>query len=158
MQITRTNSQNNDFITLVRELDAFLAVIDGDEHAFYAQFNQTAFLQQVVLAYENGTAIACGAMKPLDDRTVEMKRMYVRQDYRRRGMAARVLSELEEWAAELGYRQAVLETGIRQPEAIALYRREGYARIENYGQYAGVENSVCFAKQLGSHRHITSLP
>jgi putative acetyltransferase len=59
-----------------------------------------------------------------------------------------VLSELESWAAELGYPKCVLETGKRQPEAIALYEKQGYQRIPNYGQYIGVENSVCFEKVL----------
>jgi putative acetyltransferase len=59
-----------------------------------------------------------------------------------------VLAELEAWAAELGYPKCVLETGKRQPEAIALYEKQGYQRISNYGQYIGVENSVCFEKVL----------
>jgi hypothetical protein len=55
---------------------------------------------------------------------------------------------LEKWTAELSYGKCILETGIKQPEAIGLYKKSGYTVIPNYGQYAGIENSVCFEKQL----------
>ena len=63
-------------------------------------------------------------------------------------MASGVLAELEQWARELGMERCILETGLRQPEAIALYERNGYEPIPNYGPYAGVANSRCFAKVL----------
>jgi GNAT superfamily N-acetyltransferase len=74
--------------------------------------------------------------------------MYTRPDSRGKGIASLVLAELERWAGELSYERCMLETGKRQPEAIALYKRRGYGIIPNYGQYVGVENSVCFAKEL----------
>ena len=67
---------------------------------------------------------------------------------RGRGVAGSILAELEKWAFELGYSSCRLETGKRQPEAIALYMRKGYQIIPNYGQYAEVENSICFEKKL----------
>jgi putative acetyltransferase len=74
--------------------------------------------------------------------------MYVPPGYRKKGIATTILAELENWARELSCTRCVLETGKRQPEAIGLYKRNGYRLIPNYGQYAGVENSVCFGKEL----------
>ena len=74
--------------------------------------------------------------------------MYVLPESRNGGIATRVLSALEEWAGELSYARCILETGKKQPEAIALYKKNGYTPIPNYGQYANVENSVCFEKKI----------
>jgi putative acetyltransferase len=79
---------------------------------------------------------------------MELKRMFVLPENRNRGLATMIVTELETWASELSYRKCVLETGIRQPDAIALYKKNGYTLIPNWGQYVGVENSVCFEKIL----------
>lgn len=144
----RTNSENEDFGELVKLLDAELKVRDGEDHAFYAQFNKTASIRNVVVVYDNEVPVACGAIKAFDQNSVEVKRMYVVESRRRTGLAKGVLAELERWALELGYRRLVLETGKNQPEALQLYGNTGYHVIENYGQYKGVENSVCFRKTL----------
>lgn len=146
--LKRTDSDDPDFIALVRHLDAELAIRDGDEHAFYSQFNKIANLKNVVVAYQDERAVGCGAIKPLEENVMEVKRMFVFPEERGKGIAPRILSELERWASELGARACCLETGMKQPEAIALYTKSGYERIPNYGQYAGVENSVCFRKIL----------
>lgn len=148
LRLVRTDSGNPDFVALVRQLDAELAERDGADHGFYAQFNTIGALRQVVLAYAGDQPVACGAIKAFAPDTMEIKRMYTLPSCRGQGIAAQVLNELERWASELSCRKCVLETGIRQPEAIALYRRCGYQQIPNYGQYAGVENSVCFEKIL----------
>lgn len=145
----RTDSSHPDFIPLVGLLDADLAIRDGDDHAFYHQFNKVTNLRHAVVLYENGKPAGCGAFKPFDEKTVEIKRMYTLPKMRGRGIASQILLELEHWAKEVGYARCVLETGKKQPEAIALYLKNGYAAIPNYGQYAGVENSVCFEKKLG---------
>jgi len=148
IKIIRTNSDNPDFIELVKYLDAYLAEKDGSDHAYYAQFNKIARIKYVVLAYENGKPSACGAIKQYSPNTMEIKRMYTSPEGRGKGIATKVLTELESWAAELSYEKCVLETGKRQPEAIALYKKNGYKLIPNYGQYAGIENSLCFEKEL----------
>jgi len=150
MQILlHTDSTNPDFVALVRLLDAELAIRDGDDHDFYHQFNQIDAIKHVVLAVENGRPVACGAFKEFAPDTVEIKRMFTLPEARGRGIAARILAELEAWAAELSYKKCVLETGINQPEAIALYRKCAYRQIPNYGQYAGVDTSLCFEKRIG---------
>ena len=148
IRIHRTTSADPDFVALVRELDAELAARDGEEHGFYAQFNKIDRIRHALVAYEEGRPIGCGAIKELEAGVLEIKRMYVSPDQRRKGIAALILAELESWAGELSADRCVLETGKRQPEAIALYRRSGFRQIPNYGQYAGVENSVCFEKGL----------
>jgi GNAT superfamily N-acetyltransferase len=145
----RTDSTHPDFQALVRQLDRYLAEIDGDEHGFYAQYNTIATLGQVVVAYApDGQPVGCGAIKPIAPGCMEVKRMYVVPQARGRGVAGQVLAELERWSLELGCPTCVLETGRRQPEAIGLYEKHGYQRTANYGQYVGVANSVCFAKSL----------
>ncbi len=146
--LTRTDSDNPDFIQLVKHLDADLAERDGQEHAFYAQFNKIDKIKHVVVAYANNAPVGCGAIKEYTPTTMEVKRMYTAPPSRGQGVASQVLAELEAWAKELGYARCVLETGKKQPEAIALYHRAGYKIIPNYGQYAEIENSVCFEKAL----------
>jgi GNAT superfamily N-acetyltransferase len=148
IEILRTDSNNTDFQDLVKKLDAYLAKIDGDENAFYSQYNKIDSLNHVVVLFENSTPLACGAIKESDPNRMEVKRMYTSIDARGKGFASKVLSELEKWAGEMGYKACVLETGKRQPDAIALYEKAGYKQIPNYGQYIGVENSVCFEKQF----------
>jgi putative acetyltransferase len=146
--LRRTDSDDPDFKALVKLLDTDLAVRDGADHGFYSQFNKIDKIRHAVVCYETGRPIGCGAIKAFGDEAMEVKRMYVSPDGRNKGIATRVLTELETWAFELGYAKCVLETGKRQPEAIALYEKNGYQRTENYGQYVGVENSVCFEKNL----------
>ena len=144
----RTDSSDQHFIELVRLLDADLAIRDGDDHAFYAQFNKIQNIPHVIVAFEDKVAIACGALKPYDNTTLEVKRMYTLPAHRGKGIAAQLLGHLETWATELGYHRCILETGFKQPEAIALYTKCAYRRIPNYGQYSGIDNSACFEKKL----------
>ena len=148
LRLVRTTSENPDFRTLVQLLDQDLAERDGAEHGFYAQYNKIDLIRHAVVAYQHGQPVGCGAFKEFEPGTVEIKRMYVQPECRQQGVARAVLDELEVWADELGYAIAVLETGKRQPEAIALYQRSGYKFTLNYGQYVGVENSVCLRKEL----------
>nr|WP_321452236.1 GNAT family N-acetyltransferase [uncultured Carboxylicivirga sp.] len=148
MFIKRTHSADIAFIELVKQLDADLALRDGEEHGFYAQFNKTDEIKHVVVIFNNERAVACGALKQYDEQTMEVKRMFTQATERGNGFASLVLQELEIWAAQLGYSKCILETGIRQPEAIALYNKNGYSLIPNYGQYKTVEDSRCFEKRV----------
>ena len=148
--ILRTESDNADFRGLVSRLDSELAKRDGSQHAFYHQFNGLEGLDRVVLAMEAGQAVGCGALKAYGQDSLEVKRMFTLTSCRGRGVGTAILKALEVWALEDGYRRIVLETGLRQPEAILLYEKSAYRRIANYGPYSGVANSVCFEKHLGS--------
>lgn len=148
LSLIRTDSNNPDFIGLVQQLDAYLAITDGDEHAFYDQFNKIQKIKNVVVVYENKSAVGCGAIKEFAWDSMEVKRMFVVPEYRGKGIAAKILAGLETWAYEMGYSKCVLETGKRQVEAVALYKKCGYHIIPNYGQYIGMDNSLCFEKKL----------
>ena len=148
INLVRTDSDNKDFIFLVRFLDKELAELDGDEHAFYAQLNKTDKIKHVIVAYENDKPVSCGAIREYSPASTEIKRMYTLPEFRGNGIATKILAALETWAAELCYQKCILETGKRQPEAIRLYEKNGYKRTTNYGKYAGVENSVCFEKNI----------
>ena len=148
IEILRTDSTNHDFIELVKYLDAYLAVIDGDDHLFYSQFNAVDEIKHVVVAYKNGKPFGCGAIKKFTKNTMEIKRMYTSPEGRGKGIATIILAELETWATELSFEKCVLETGKKQTDALGLYKKSGYIVIPNYGQYAGVESSVCFEKEI----------
>lgn len=148
LEIIRTDSSHKDFIELVKLLDADLAIRDGDDHTFYHQFNKIDMIKHVLVGYENNIAVACGAIKSFNENSMEVKRMFVLPSYRNKGYASTILKGLEQWAKELGFHTCVLETGKNQPEAIQLYQKNGYNIIPNYGQYIGVENSVCFEKSI----------
>jgi len=148
IRLIRTDSDNKDFIQLVGLLDAELAVLDGDEHTFYAQLNKTDKIKHVIIAYENDKPISCGAIREYSPTIMEVKRMYTIPGNRGKGIATKILNELEKWASELAYQKCILETGKRQPDAIWLYQKNGYKTIPNYGKYVEMENSVCFEKKI----------
>jgi len=148
INLKRTDSSNQDFTKLVKQLDADLAIRDGDDHAFYNQFNNINMIKYALVAYEGNIPIGCGAIKTFNSDAMEIKRMFVLPKHRGKGIAGIILNELEQWAKELGYTKCVLETGINQPEALALYHKSGFVRIPNYGQYADVPSSFCFEKVL----------
>ena len=146
--ILRTDSNHKDFINLVEKLDAYLKVTDGEEHDFYNQFNNIDILKHTVIAYQNDQPLGCGAFKEFNKSSVEIKRMFTLSESRSQGVATLILKGLEDWAKELNYSSCILETGIRQTEAVQFYKKNNYKIIPNYGQYQGVENSLCFKKEL----------
>jgi putative acetyltransferase len=119
---------------LIRELSDELAAIynvsDGSAGFQPADVNKprAAF----VVARLDGYPVGCGALRPLDNTTVEVKRMYTRAEYRRKGVAQVILAEIERLAIEFGYTSIKLQTGPSQPEAVALYERVGYYRIPRF--------------------------
>lgn len=148
MKIQRTDSSSNDFRDLVKLLDADLAIRNGEDQAFYSQFNTIDMIKNCIVVYVNETPVACGAFKKFKNDTVEIKRMYTHPDFRKKGLATAIVKELEKWAKELNYKKAVLETSLEQNEALSVYEKSGYVRISNYGQYVGIEKSVCYEKIL----------
>ena len=144
----RTTSDNPDFQMLVALLDADLKIRDGEEHAFYAQFNKIVNLNHVIVCYADDKPIGCGAFRKFDEQNAEIKRMFVQPEYRGHGIGLNIVRELELWAKESNYTTCILETGKKQPEAISLYKKAGYTIIKSYGQYKNVENSVCMSKSI----------
>lgn len=147
MKLVRTTSDNPDFKYLTQLFDTYLIDIDGEEKDFFAQYNQI-YIENAIVCYENGTAIGCGALKPYDSQTGEIKRMFVHPDHRNKGIAMTVLQELEVWAKELNFTFCILETSVKLENAIALYKKVGYHQTPNYGQYIDVASSVCMKKNI----------
>ncbi len=148
VKLIRTNSEHANFIELVKLLDSYLTVIDGEDHSFYDQFNSIENLKYVVVAYENGEAVGCGAIKIFNDTCMEVKRMFVQPVCRGKGLARKILFELEHWAQELGYKKCILETGRRMQDAVMFYTNCGYQEIPNFEPYTKMENSICFEKLI----------
>lgn len=147
-EIKRTNSNNQDFINLVKELDAFLTIRNGESDDFFSQFNGLENLENVIVIYLEEKPIGCGAIKKYDAETVEVKRMYVQEKHQGKNLGVVILNALEIWAKELENTRCILETGTMLPEAIRFYEKNNYQRIPNYDQYIGVAESICFEKKL----------
>lgn len=148
LKVERTDSSNEHFRKLVVLLDKELGAAYSEEYDFYHQYNKIDKINNVIVVYQNGKPVGCGAIKKYDSSTMEVKRMFTRPDSRCKGIAKKVLDELEQWTKELSFENCILETGIKQYAAIALYKKKGYAKIPNYGQYKGISNSICFLKKL----------
>lgn len=147
-EFLRTTSENNDFRKMVNALDEDLNQRNGDIQRQYDQYNKIDKIKHAIVIYVDEKPVGCGCFKLFDNKTVEMKRMFVLPEMRGRKLAAKLLQELETWAVEEGFTKAVLETGLRQVEAQHLYSVAGYSGTENYGQYIGMEDSICYVKEL----------
>ncbi len=146
--IKRTNSNDPDFACLENELNKYLTNIFGVKQQYYDRLNVINNSSTVVVAYLNDEAVGCACLREFDAETIEVKRMFVPELYRGKGIGSRILVELEKWARELGYKYVILETGTLLKEAKALYKKSGYQVIENWGEYVGIETSVCMKKPL----------
>jgi len=134
-KVRRTDPDDEDFNTLIQLLDDELGDTYGGAMDFYGQYNQVEAINHVVIIYLNGSVAGCGALKPYDSKTAEIKRMYTIQEKRGQGVGSKTLHELEQWGHELNFKTCMLETGIYQEAAIAMYKNAGYKSIPNYGQY-----------------------
>lgn len=103
IKLVRANSENQDFIELVKHLDIYLEEKGGDEHSFYAQYNKLDTIKKVVVAYDDEEPVGCGAIKEFKHRTMEIKRIYTSTVSRGKGVASKILSELEKWTVESGF-------------------------------------------------------
>jgi len=144
----RTDSGNRDFQYLNVLMDDDLRARYGPAHSVYDDLNKPGELDTVLIAYHDQTPVGCGCFRKFSDNTAEIKRMFVEPAFRGHGIATQILSGLEAWAKEKGFSRAILETGKKQPEAIHLYERSGYATTINYGPFSGLDNSVCMRKKL----------
>lgn len=144
----RTSANDKDFQLLVAQLDNELWNELKEDQATYEQYNMVVDIPTAVVIYCDKDPVACGCFKKFDEDSVEIKRMFVRKDYRGKGLSKKILAELEQWAKEKNYQASVLETSIHFTTARKLYSSAGYKTIPNYGQYAGLPGSVCMKKYL----------
>ena len=151
MEIGRAELTSAEAQALIAALNAELAARypePGANHFSLAADEVAPGRGAFLVAREGGAPVACGAMRLIDATTVELKRMYVAPAARGRRLGAAILAALEAEARALGATRAVLETGVRQGEALALYRRAGYEEIPAFGEYVGSPLSVCMGKRL----------
>ena len=146
--VKRTTTDDQNFLLLVAELDFELWNELAEDQATYDQYNKVPAIATAIVLFEENVPAACGCFKEIDDRTVEIKRMFVRKAYRGKGYSKRILHELEKWAVSLGYRFALLERSIHFSIAKQLYQSNGYEIISNYPPYTDLPESVCMKKEL----------
>lgn len=149
MDMREVSILSDDAQMLIAHLDRELSGEYAPEHRHPVDFEPFQREGGVfVVAYDAESPVACGALRPVDEQEVEVKRMYVAESHRGRGISRTVLSFLEEKARDLGFVRLLLETGDEQHAAIALYSSSGFHRSEPFGEYVGGSRSVCFAKEL----------
>jgi GNAT superfamily N-acetyltransferase len=148
IRISKTTSENIDFVNLIAALDKSLWERYPELKTNYWGNNILELNPNVVVVYLHDKPVACGCFKKYDQNTIEIKRMFVSPEARGMGLAQTILRELELWAHDLGYSFSVLETLYKQKEAIALYQKTGYSIVDNYEPYVGLENSICMRKQI----------
>ena len=148
IRVSKTTSENEDFITLVAALDQSLWESYPELKSDYWGNNILEINPNVVVMYRDNKAVACGCFKKKGKDAIEIKRMFVLPEARGNGFAQNILKELEQWGVELGFSFSVLETLYNQTEAIGMYQKCGYAIVENYEPYVGLKNSICMRKQI----------
>lgn len=141
---------NADLRELIRRLDEDLAQrYSNPDEVFTVDFTDPKVIEMIfIVAYIDGAPAGCGGIRPHGREFVELKRFYVDPAYRRHGIAAGMLSELEDRAKGAGFSLIRLEAGAPQPEALAFYRKHNYYAIERFGEYADCESSLCYEKRL----------
>lgn len=147
MDICFVHPQSADFRALAQRLDAYYFTLVGDIQNRYADVNRPENMDGLAVVYENAVAVACGAWKRADDQTAEIKRIFVLPEYRRRGVASRLIRALEDHAQSQGFRKFILETAKNTGASHGLYLSLGYQIIDYYGSPAGAENCLCFYKE-----------
>lgn len=150
MIFEHTDGSNQDFVSLCHELDAYLNhIVGGEENrAQYIPYNSPDGIHDAFVAYDGDIAFGCAAFKRYDDKTAEVKRVFIREEYRGQGISKKLMKLLEQTAKEQGYSGLILESGEILTEAMALYRKIGYRVIPNYGQYKDMSESICMRKEI----------
>jgi len=150
MEYKFTDGVDNDFAILCEELDASIDELVGNkfDRKPYIQYNQRDDIRDVIIAYNQNELIGCASYKKYEQETAELKRVFVKATYRGQGVARKMLEELESRARHQGYKTMILETGEMLADSMKLYKSFGYVIIKNYGQYAGMADSICMKKVL----------
>lgn len=150
MRFEYTDGSNKDFIQLCHGLDDFLNELVGGEQnrAEYVQYNKLDDIHDAVIAYDDNIPVGCASFKKYDAEHAEVKRVFVRREYRGQGISKELMKKLETRAVEQGFKYFILESGEPLTAAMALYRKTGYKVIPNYGPYVNMKDSVCMKKEL----------
>lgn len=150
MRFIYTNGENPDFIELCHDLDDFLNELVGGEknRAEYIPYNKLDDIHDVIVAYDEDIPVGSAGFKKYDDECAEVKRVFIKREYRGKGISKKLMELLEEHAKNKSYKYLILESGEPLVAAMSLYRKIGYKVIPNYGQYKDMPDSVCMKKEL----------
>lgn len=150
LQFVHTDGSDKAFISLCHALDGFLnELVGGEENrAEYVPYNAPDDIHDAIVIYDGDCPIGCAGFKKYDDTCAEVKRVFIRQEYRGLGISHRLMSLLEAAAKKQGYRYFILESGAPLIAAMSLYTKSGYETIPNYGPYKDMKESICMKKAL----------
>lgn len=152
--LRQVDSDNRDFIYLCSELDSFLDIAIGGEskREKYKKFNHLDTMDYVIIAYYQEEAVGCAALRRYSDTDIEVKRVFVRENYRGQNVAGLLLEQLISYAKKSGYGHMILETGDFLQASLRLYSRYGFEQIENYGAYKNMKESLCMGLDIEKDR------
>ncbi len=150
MRYEYTNGDNSDFIALCHCLDEFLnELVGGEENrTAYLPYNKLDDIHDVIVVYDGNTPVGCAGFKKFNDKYAEVKRVFIKKEYRGLGISRKLMSLLEREGKKKGFAYFILESGEPLVSAMALYRKIGYKVIPNYGQYKDMPSSICMKKNL----------
>ncbi|MBP2633984.1 MAG: family acetyltransferase [Firmicutes bacterium] len=148
IHLISTNANNDDFVKLTNLLDKEFYETFGDMVKRYEGFNRLEEMHNVIVLYDGIIPVACGSFKRYNNDTVEIKRVFVLKEYRQKGLATKIMQQLEKSAIRQGFAYVILETGVELKPAVELYKSLGYGIINNYAQYEEDSICVCMKKKL----------
>lgn len=149
--LRQADFKNQDFILLCGELDMFLNRAIGGEskREKYKKYNHLSTMDYVIIAYDEEYAVGCAALRKYSEKEIEVKRVFVREEYRGRNIGGLLLEHLITQAKSWGFERMILETGEFLDASVRLYARYGFEQIENYGAYKNMQESLCMGVNIG---------
>ena len=148
MNTILTDENDKRFLKLVCELDRGYYERIGDELSKYDSYNEFKDPHIVMLALDDGIEVACASFRAFDDDSVEFKRVFVKKEFRKRGIAYNLITKLEELAIEKGYSYSYIVTGKNNEPAIGLYEKLNYAMTDKFGQFRDDDAVICMKKEF----------
>lgn len=148
MEFVFTDEKDEKFLQLVEELDRGYFELIGDELSKYDEYNEFSKPHVVLLAVISGMPVACASFRVFSEDSVEFKRVYVKKDFRRKGIASDLIKKLEDEVSAGNFRHSYIVTGKNNHAAIGLYEKFGYVFIDNLGQFENDEAVVCMKKDF----------
>lgn len=150
IRLLGVNYENKDFIALCNELDEYLNIAIGGEskREKYKKYNNLDTMDYVVVAYDEGFPAGCAALRRYSDSEVEVKRVFVKKGYRGCNVGGKLLEQLIGHAKSKCYSRMILETGAFLEASVRLYARYGFERIDNFGEYKDMQESLCMGLEI----------
>ena len=148
METILTDEKDVRFLNLVEELDRGYYERIGDELDKYKQYNDFTKPHIVIIHLDSGNPVACASYRQCSEDIVEFKRVYVKKQYRKRGIAFNLIKQLEKHAVENNFRHSYIVTGKNNTAAIRLYKKLHYIEIEKFGQFKDDETVICMKKNF----------